>query len=60
LKEKKTFNFIKIIGSIINIPMFIGEELGWHGFMTPRLIMLLNTKRAFLAGGVIWAYGMRL
>lgn len=44
-----------IIGSIINIPMFIGEELGWRGFMTPRLIKLLNPKKAFLAGGAIWA-----
>jgi membrane protease YdiL (CAAX protease family) len=44
-----------ILGSLIDIPMFLGEELGWRGFMTPRLINLSNPRIAFLAGGTIWA-----
>jgi membrane protease YdiL (CAAX protease family) len=44
-----------VIGSILNIPMFLGEELGWRGFMMPRLIKLFNPKIAFLIGGTIWA-----
>lgn len=44
-----------VVGSILNIPMFLGEELGWRGFMMPRLINLFNPKIAFLLGGTIWA-----
>ena len=44
-----------VIGSIFDIPMFLGEELGWRGFMIPRMMALLKPKMAFLAGGTIWA-----
>jgi membrane protease YdiL (CAAX protease family) len=44
-----------VIGSLLNIPMFLGEELGWRGFLVPRLIRLAQPKYAFLAGGIIWA-----
>lgn len=44
-----------IVGSILNIPMFLGEELGWRGFMTPRLISLMKPQLAFLTGGIFWA-----
>jgi membrane protease YdiL (CAAX protease family) len=44
-----------IIGSILNIPMFIGEELGWRGFLTPRLIKIFNPSKAFLISAIIWA-----
>ncbi|NVO19828.1 MAG: CPBP family intramembrane metalloprotease [Bacteroidetes bacterium] len=43
------------VGGILNIPLFLGEELGWRGFMTPRLLSLYNPKIAFLVAGVIWA-----
>lgn len=43
------------VGSILDIPMFLGEEIGWRGFMVPRLIKLLSPKKAFLIGGTIWA-----
>ena len=45
-----------VVGGIINIPMFLGEEVGWRAFMTPRLIKLLNPKLAFMIGGIIWAF----
>lgn len=44
-----------IIGSLLNIPMFIGEELGWRAFMTPRLLKLYTPPVAFLIGAAIWA-----
>jgi membrane protease YdiL (CAAX protease family) len=44
-----------IAGSIMNIPMFLGEEIGWRGFMVPRLLALLTPQKAFFTGGAIWA-----
>lgn len=44
-----------LIGSLLNIPMFIGEELGWRAFLFPRLIKLYGPLRAFMAGAVLWA-----
>ena len=44
-----------LVGSILNIPMFIGEELGWRAFMLPRLLKVYNPAKAFLIGSIIWA-----
>jgi uncharacterized protein len=43
-----------IAGSILNAGMFLGEELGWRGFLVPRLLSLTKPRYAFLLGGVIW------
>jgi membrane protease YdiL (CAAX protease family) len=32
----------------------IGEEIGWRGFLQPRLTELLGIKRALLLTGVVW------
>ena len=44
-----------LVGSLLNIPMFIGEELGWRAFMVPRLLKLYKPWFAFLIGATIWA-----
>ena len=44
-----------ILGSIIDIPMFLGEEVGWRGFMVPRLLKIVSPPKAFLIGGTVWA-----
>lgn len=44
-----------LVGSFFNIPMFIGEELGWRAFMVPRLIKLFKPQVAFLIGASVWA-----
>lgn len=44
-----------LVGSFLNIPMFIGEELGWRAFMVPRLLKLYKPQFAFLIGATIWA-----
>jgi membrane protease YdiL (CAAX protease family) len=44
-----------LIAPVINIFMFLGEEIGWRGFMVPRLLKLYGPKRGFLIGGSIWA-----
>jgi len=43
-----------LVGSFLNIPMFIGEELGWRAFMVPRLLKLYKPQVAFLIGAAVW------
>jgi uncharacterized protein len=42
-----------ILGPLINIVFAMGEELGWRGFLLPRLLPLGQWK-ALLLSGVIW------
>jgi len=42
------------LAPIINFPIFLGEELGWRGFLTPRLLKLTTPAVAFLLSGIIW------
>ncbi len=44
-----------LVGSLLNIPMFLGEEIGWRAFMVPRLLKLYSPKFAFLIGAFLWA-----
>ena len=43
-----------VIGPVLNIPIFLGEEVGWRGFMTPRLVTLFG-RRGLIIGGCTWA-----
>ena len=43
-----------VVAPFLNLPIFLGEEVGWRGFMTPRLIALFG-RRGLLVSGVIWA-----
>ena len=42
------------IAPVVNLPLMLGEEVGWRGFLTPRLVALLG-KRGVVVAGVIWA-----
>jgi hypothetical protein len=42
-----------VLGPLFNIPAALGEELGWRGFLLPRL-MPLGKARAYLLLGAIW------
>ena len=42
-----------ILGPLINVIFTMGEELGWRGFLLPRLLPLGQWK-ALLTSGVIW------
>ena len=42
-----------ILGPLINVIFAMGEELGWRGFLLPRLLPLGQWK-ALLLSGVIW------
>lgn len=43
-----------LAGPVINLPIFLGEEVGWRGFMNPRLQTLFG-KPGLIVGGAIWA-----
>lgn len=42
-----------LLGPILNLPIHLGEEVGWRGFMYPRLIRLYR-KPGLVIGGIIW------
>jgi len=45
---------IIIIGPIINIIPTMGEELGWRGYLLPRLRVVFTDRVALIITGVIW------
>ena len=34
--------------------MFLGEEIGWRGFLLPRLLKIYTPRISFLICGIIW------
>lgn len=42
-----------VLGPLINFAFGLGEELGWRGFLLPRLLFL-GRVRAHLVVGVLW------
>ena len=47
--------FIMTIGIIRSIAVALGEEIGWRGFLLPRLYVQMGYTRACFASGIIWA-----
>lgn len=43
-----------LIGPVINIIPTLGEELGWRGYLLPKLRLFLSDRGALLLTGVIW------
>ncbi len=43
-----------LLGALVNIPVFLGQELGWRAFMLPRLLKILKPVPAFILGGMLW------
>ncbi|MBP5433254.1 type II CAAX endopeptidase family protein [Ruminococcus sp.] len=46
---------IAVISGIATAFHGLGEELGWRGYLTPRLEQLVPTPAAIVVTGVIWA-----
>ncbi|MFI6154326.1 CPBP family intramembrane glutamic endopeptidase [Kitasatospora sp. NPDC051170] len=48
-----------VVGMVVSLPLFFGEELGWQGFLFPRLVDRKNTSaplvRAYLLTGTAFA-----
>ena len=50
---------ISVIGGVTYAPLIntflaLGEEIGWRGFLYPRLKARFGRKKGWLLGGVIW------
>jgi membrane protease YdiL (CAAX protease family) len=43
-----------IIGPVVNIIPTLGEELGWRGYLLPKLRVFLSDRAALIITGVIW------
>ena len=43
-----------LVAPFLNLPLYLGEELGWRGFLTPRLVALIG-RPGVLVSGAIWA-----
>lgn len=42
------------VAPFVNLLVTMGEELGWRGYLLPRLCKLMGVKKAILASGFIW------
>lgn len=45
---------IVLVGPVINIIPTLGEEIGWRGYLLPKLRELFSDRAALLISGVIW------
>lgn len=48
-----TIIYLLSLATLSSIPA-LGEELGWRGYLTPKLEELTNTPCALLISGIIW------
>lgn len=46
--------FFNIAMSIALFPVFLGEELGWRGYLFPKLKTVMNRPAAYIVCGIIW------
>jgi membrane protease YdiL (CAAX protease family) len=42
------------IAPVLNILIFLGEEIGWRAYLFPRLLKVTSPKMSFLLSGIIW------
>ena len=42
-----------LLAPLLNILIFIGEEVGWRGFLYPNLVSIYG-KKGLIYGGVVW------
>ncbi|MPM36166.1 hypothetical protein SDC9_82761 [bioreactor metagenome] len=43
-----------VIGPVVNIIPTMGEELGWRGYLLPKLRVFFSDRAALLLSGAIW------
>ncbi len=42
------------LSALISLPLYLGEEIGWQGYMMPRLTLRFGTVAGICLGGVVW------
>ncbi len=45
---------VMIIGPVVNIIPTMGEELGWRGYLLPKLRTLMSDRKALVLSGIVW------
>ena len=48
------FGMNVLLAPFINIPLMLGEEVGWRGFLTPNMMRLYG-KQGLIWANVVWA-----
>ncbi len=46
--------FFNIAISLALFPVYLGEELGWRGYLFPKLKTVMNRPAAYIVCGIIW------
>jgi membrane protease YdiL (CAAX protease family) len=47
--------FLLLVPSaVLSLPLYVGEELGWQGYMLPRLLRRFGTVGGIALGGALW------
>lgn len=46
--------FFNIAISFATLPIYLGEELGWRGYLFPKLKTVMTRPAAYIVGGIIW------
>jgi membrane protease YdiL (CAAX protease family) len=44
------------VGPVVNIIPTLGEELGWRGYLMPKLRELVSDRAALIITGIIWGF----
>jgi membrane protease YdiL (CAAX protease family) len=45
---------VMFIGPVVNIIPTMGEELGWRGYLLPKLRTLMSDRKALVLSGIVW------
>lgn len=48
------FGLNVLVGPFLNIPIMLGEEVGWRGFLTPNMLRIFG-KQGLIWANVVWA-----
>lgn len=43
------------VGTLLMLPLFLGEEIGWRAFLVPKLVQIFR-KKGLIIGGAIWGF----
>lgn len=48
------YPLLAVVSGVVLSFAALGEELGWRGYMMPKLIELIGMPKAIITGGIIW------